>query len=125
MLLLQLIDGAHAVRIDLLRALGSTLSRAVRVDTEAGELDVVSVEDLVARTTALVYGGPRRGQRIDVKHALAFRRLLGLGRREQLPAVWNHHRQDVARTLEEGSRERPRSCSMRIQSWWSERNTPG
>src|SRR6476659_6893508 len=78
--LMQLVDEPRAIRIDLFRALGSTLSRAVTLDDETGELIVLSVEDLIARTTALVCGRLRRGQSVDVKHATAFTRLLGLGR---------------------------------------------
>ena len=93
--LLQLIDEPRAIRIDLFRALGSTLSRAATLDAETGPLDLVSVEDLVARTTALVCGTLRRGKSVDGKHATAFTRLLGLGRPEQLAAAWNDHGQEV------------------------------
>lgn len=103
--LLQLIDQPCAIRIDLFQALGSTLSRAVKLDGETGELSVLSVEDLVARTTALVCGRLRRGQSVDVKHATAFTRLFGLGQPEQLAAAWNDHRQQMAGTLDAASRE--------------------
>jgi hypothetical protein len=102
--LLQLVDQPRAIRIDLFQALGSTLSRAVKLD-ETGELDVLSVEDLVARTTAFVCGRLRRGQGVDVKHATALPRLFGLGRPEQLAAAWNDHRQQVPGTLDAASRE--------------------
>jgi hypothetical protein len=69
---------------------------------------VFSVEDLVARTTALVGGRLRRGQSVDVKHAAAFTRLLGLGRPDQLAAAWNDHRQQVPGTLGAASREAAR-----------------
>lgn len=59
--LMQLVDEPRAIRIDLFHALGSTLSRAVTLDDETGELKVLSVEDLVARTTVLVCGRLRRG----------------------------------------------------------------
>lgn len=103
--LLQLVDQPRAIRIDLFHTLGSTLSRAVKLHDETGELNVLSVEDLVARTTALVCGRLRRGQSVDVKHATAFTRLFGLGRPEQLAAAWNDHRQQVPGTLDEASRE--------------------
>lgn len=103
--LMQLVDEPRAIRIDLFHALGSTLSRSVTLDDETGELKVLSVEDLVARATALVCGRLRRGQSVDVKHATAFTRLLGLDRREQLEAAWNDHRQQVPGTLDAASRE--------------------
>jgi len=106
--LMQLVDERRAVRIDLFHALGSTLSRSVTLDDETGDLKVLSVEDLVARTTALVSGRLRRGQSIDVKHVTAFTRLFGLGRPEQLAVAWNDHRQQVPGTLDSASREAAR-----------------
>jgi hypothetical protein len=106
--LLQLVDQPRAIRVDLFHSFGSTLSRAVKLDDETGELSVLSVEDLIARTTALVCGRLRRGQSVDVKHATAFTRLFGLGQREQLAAAWNDHRQQVPGTLETASRETAR-----------------
>jgi hypothetical protein len=103
--LMQLVDEPRAIRIDLFHALGSTLSRAATLDDETGELRVLSVEDLIARTTALVCGRLRRGQSIDVKHVTAFTRLVGLGRPEQLAVAWNDHRQLVPGTLDSASRE--------------------
>ncbi len=106
--LVQLIDEPRALRIDLFRAFGSTLSRASRLDDETGTLDVLSVEDLRARTTALVCGRLRRGQRVDIKHATAFTRLLGLGRHDVLAAAWNDHRQHVPGTFDQATREAAR-----------------
>ena len=105
---MQLVDEPRAIRIDLFHALGSTLSRAVTLDDGTGELNVVSVEDMVARTTSLVCGRLRRGQSIDVKHATAFTRLSGLGRPEQLAVAWNDHRQQVPGSLDAASREAAR-----------------
>jgi hypothetical protein len=105
---MQLIDEARAIRIDLFRELGGTLSRACPLDDETGALDVLSVEDLAARTTALVCGRLRRGLTIDVNHATAFGRLRGLGNPATLEAAWNDHRQQVPGTLDEASREAAR-----------------
>lgn len=103
--LLQLVDRPRAIRIDMFCAFGDSLLRASRMADEVGDLDVLSVEDLVARTTALVCGRLRRGQTIDVKHVAAFRRLRGLGQPSVLDAAWNDHRQQVPGTLEDASRE--------------------
>lgn len=62
--LLQLIHEEQRIRVDLFAALGASLSRAHRLNAETGELDVLSIEDLVARTTALVGGHLRRGRAI-------------------------------------------------------------
>jgi hypothetical protein len=103
--LLQLIDEARAIRVDLFRALGATLERASALDHQTGVLAILSVEDLVARSTALVYGSLRRGKAIDRKHVTSFTRLLGLGRQEQLAAAWSDHRQGIPGTLDEAARE--------------------
>ena len=100
-ILLQLIDERTAVRVDLFRSFGNTLARA----SATGELDVLSVEDLVARTTALVCGSLRLGKKVDVKYATAFTRLLGVGRQKQLAVAWSDHRQAVPGTLDEATRE--------------------
>ena len=102
---MQLIDRPRAVRVDLFCALGDSLSRASKLTHQAGDLDVLLVEDLVARTTAFVCGRLRRGETIDVKHAVAFSRLRGLGQTQVLAAAWNDHRQQVPGTLEDASHE--------------------
>jgi hypothetical protein len=75
------------------------------LDNETGALTVLSVEDLVARTTALVCGALRQGRQIDVKHATAFDRLRGLGGEAELVVAWDEHRQDVPGTLDEAVEE--------------------
>jgi hypothetical protein len=111
--LLQLVHEPHAIRIDFFRAFGSTLTRAAPFDDHAGALHVLSVEDLVARTTALVCGRLQRGERVDVKHATAFARLRGLGRPERLAAAWNDHRQRLTGTLDDASRDAARLLAAR------------
>lgn len=103
--LLQLVDEARALRIDLFRTFGNTLSRVSTLDDETGALDVLSVEDLVARTTALVCGRLRRGRSVDVKHVTAFKQVRGLGRPERLSMAWADHCQDVPGTLDEATGE--------------------
>jgi hypothetical protein len=98
-LLLQLVDEATAVRVDLFRTFGDTLTRASALPDEAGGLPIVCIEDLRARTTAFVGGSLTRGQAIDAKHARAFTSLLGLGRQEQLAAAWNDPADRIVRTL--------------------------
>ena len=111
--LLQFVDPAHRLRIDVFRAFGATLARAHRLDAWTGPLDVVSVEDLVARTTALVCGRLRRGRTIDVKHATAYARLRGLGHAEMLAAAWVDHRQQVPGTFADAAREADALLSAR------------
>ncbi len=56
--LLQLIDPEQGLRIDLFRQFGSTLSRTVLLNG----LTVISLEDLVARTTSFILSHLRKGQ---------------------------------------------------------------
>lgn len=91
--LVQLIDREQALRIDLFRQFGATLTRAGVLNGVIGPLAVISLEDVVARTTSLVLGCLRRGLTIDAKHARAFRRLRGLGEPARLDVAWRDHRQ--------------------------------
>ncbi len=94
--------------MDLFAGFGTSLARAHPLNSETGELDVLSIEDLVARTTALVCGHLRRRQAIDVKHAMAFRRLRGFGDAAKLAAAWADHRPQVPGPLDEASQEAAR-----------------
>jgi hypothetical protein len=103
--LLQLIDRDHALRVDLFRAFGTTLSRAGVLDEQTGPLPVLAIEDLVARTTAHVCGRLRNGLEIDMKHVRAFLRLADFGLATQFGQAWQDHRQDVPGTLETATQE--------------------
>lgn len=103
--LLQVIDPECALRIDVFRAFGTTLSRACVLDEQTGPLSVLAVEDLVARTTAHVCARLRNGVEIGAKHVRAFMRLADLGRPKQRAEAWQDHRQDVPGTLEEATQE--------------------
>jgi len=96
--LVQLVDREHALRVDLFRAFGATLSRAVTLDSEAGPLRVVSLEDLVARTTAHA-ARVLDGRPLEAKHARSFARLQGLGDARRLEESWRDHSQDVRGAL--------------------------
>jgi hypothetical protein len=93
--LLQLIDPEQALRIDLFRQFGATLTRAERL----WGLTVISLEDLIARTTSLVLGHLRRGASIDPKHAHLFRRIAGLGDPFKMDAAWRDHGRSEAETF--------------------------
>jgi hypothetical protein len=99
--LLQLIDQEQWLRIDLFRQFGTTLSRAEIMEGPLGSLKVISLEDLVARTTSLVVGNLRRGSVIDRKHARSFLRLAGLGDPAKLEMAWGDHRQSEAASFSE------------------------
>ena len=101
-MLLQLIDRERALRIDLFRQFGATLTRVERLKGPTGPLTVISLEDLIARTTDLVVGCLRRGKPIDPKHARAFRRLAGLGDPGRIDAAWHDHRQSELESFQAG-----------------------
>lgn len=103
--LLQLIDQERRIRVDLFAALGKSLSRARPLASQTGEVNVLSIEDLVARTTALVCGRVTRRRVIDVKHVVALMRLRGFGDPPTLAKAWSDHRQQVSGSLEEASQE--------------------
>jgi hypothetical protein len=102
--LLQLVDEARALRIDLFLELGNTLARAVRCGEPTGELAVVSLEDLAARNTALICGRLGRGRTIDRKHVRAFRALRGIGQPDLLDAAWQDHRQGLPGSIDTAER---------------------
>lgn len=103
--LLQVIDRERALRVDLFRAFGATLSRADLLGEQTRPLPVVAIEDLVARTIAHVCGRLRKGLEIDAKYVRSVMRLTDLGRPMQPTEAWEDHRQDVPGTLAAATRE--------------------
>jgi hypothetical protein len=99
--LLQLIDPEQSLRLDFFRQFGATLARTERLHG----LTVISLEDLIARTTSLVLGHLRKGHAIDVKHARAFRRLSGLGDPAKMDAAWRDHRQSERESFCDAERD--------------------
>lgn len=102
--LLQLIDESLALRIDVFRAFGRSLSRATSL-TSTLPLPVLAVEDLMARATAIVYGHLQRRRPLDPKHVSAMRDLAGLGSGDALNAAWEEHRQGLPGSFDAALRE--------------------
>jgi hypothetical protein len=92
--MLQLIDPDPALRIDVFRACGQTMNRAVDLDLPFGRLRLVSLEDLVARAARLLLdlagGGP-----VVSKHARDYLRFVELADPAAMEAVWQDHRKPV------------------------------
>jgi hypothetical protein len=80
--LLQLIDGDNALRIDVFRACGQTMSRAV---------PMVSLEDLVARAARLLLD-LADGAAVASKHARDYLRFVESVDPAAMEAVWRDHR---------------------------------
>jgi hypothetical protein len=89
--MLQFIDPDDAVRIDVFRAYGGTMSRTSPLDLPSGTIQIVSIEDLIANaarlTLDLVDGTP-----VAHKYAKDFLRLLELVNPAQVETAWQDHR---------------------------------
>jgi hypothetical protein len=68
--LLQFIDADTRMRIDLFRASGAIMNRNICVNLPSGPIQIVSVEDLAARTAKLVLDLAEG--HLKPKHALTF-----------------------------------------------------
>jgi hypothetical protein len=77
----------------------------VTLDHRPEAVPVVCLEDLVARTTALVCGRLSRGLPLDPKHADHFLALRGLGDSRRLAEAWSAHRQQVSGMFADADRE--------------------
>jgi hypothetical protein len=99
--MLQFVDPDTALRIDLFRACGATRTRTVRLDLPSGAIQLVSLEDLAARTARFVLG-LAEGIPVLSKHARDFLRLIDLVEPAEVEAVWQDHRKpDHPLTFEE------------------------
>jgi len=101
-LLVQLVDPDRALRIDLFRAFGASMSRANALhDLLAPLTRVLSLEDLAARYTSYVYGHVRDGRPVEGKHAQSFLRLASLDtfRNDELETAWHDHRQGLTESF--------------------------
>ena len=89
--MLQFIDPDSALRIDVFRAYGATMDRTSRLDFASATVQLISLEDLVAREARLTLD---LAQRIPVpsKHARDFLRLVELVDPADVETAWQDHR---------------------------------
>ncbi len=85
--MLQVIDPDAALRIDVFRSCGETMSRTVAVDT----MQLVSLEDLVARAARLLLD-LAAGVPVPSKHARDYLRFLKLAGAAAKESAWQDHR---------------------------------
>jgi len=85
--MLQLIDPDAALRIDVFRSCGETMRRTVEVDT----MQLVSLEDLVARAARLLLN-LAAGVPVSSKHARDYLRFVNLAAAATMEAAWQDHR---------------------------------
>jgi len=127
-LLVQMIDPEHRLRVDVFRAYGKSLSRSQRLDSETGDLNVLALEDLRARSIAQICTPLESGRSTDIKFESVFRRLFGHGQELLLTEAWNDHRQFTPGTVADASKraftlllERPH---LLVQEEYSSRFIP-
>jgi hypothetical protein len=89
--MLQAIDADTALRIDVFRAYGATMKRTSLLDFPGGPIQLVSPEDLVARTARLALD-LAEGAFVPTKHAVDFTRLVVLVDSSKVENIWPDHR---------------------------------
>ena len=89
--IMQLIDADTSLRVDVFRADGGIMGRAISVDIPSGPLQVISVEDVVAHTARLLLDFDA-GVPIPAKHVGDYLRLEELVKSPNMETVWQDHR---------------------------------
>ena len=89
--LLQAVNPQTKVRVDVFRAYGDIVSRAVPVELYGSEMPVISGEDVAARCARLCIG-LATGEQVPAKRARDFLRLLRLTSRSKIEPIWQEHR---------------------------------
>jgi len=89
--MLQGVDPATSVRVDVFRAYGAEMERAQPFHVFDLALRVVAFEDLVARHARLCCG-LLRGEALAPKFARDFLRMVDVARPESIEPVWREHR---------------------------------
>jgi hypothetical protein len=106
-IILQMIDPGAALRIDVFRACGLTTSRVVRMDLPLGAVQLVSLEDLIARAARLLLD-VADGVPVASKHARDYLRFVGLVDPDAMETAWQDHRKPAhPRSFEEVRRTLP------------------
>lgn len=89
--MLQAIDRESALRIDVFRVYGAAMSRTSNLDLSTGTIQLISLEDLVARAARLALD-LAAGVPTPSKHVTDFQRLAELVDPAEMETVWCDHR---------------------------------
>jgi hypothetical protein len=89
--MMQLIDADTSLRVDVFRANGGIMSRAISVDVPSGPLRVISVEDVLAHEARLLLD-LNASVPVAAKHADDYLRLGELVKSSDMEAAWQDHR---------------------------------
>lgn len=90
-IILQFIDAGTGLRIDVFRACGDTLRRAVTAEFPSGPMPIASAADLLARAARLLLG-LADGVAVAAKHASDYLRLVEIVDPAEMEVVWPDHR---------------------------------
>jgi hypothetical protein len=92
--MLQFVDADSALRIDLFRAYGTIMSRTIRTNLPSGQIQLISLEDTVARAARLVLD---LSEHLPVasKHANDYLRLADLVDPSDVEVAWRDHRRPM------------------------------
>jgi len=89
--MMQLVDADTSLRVDVFRADGGIVSRAISVDVPSGPLRVISVEDALAHEARLLLDLDA-GVPVPAKHAADCLRLAELVKSSNMETAWQDHR---------------------------------
>jgi hypothetical protein len=89
--MMQLVDADTSLRVDVFRADGGIMSRAISVDGPSGPLRVISVEDVVAYEARLLLDLDASVP-VPAKHADDYLRLAELVKSSNMETAWQDHR---------------------------------
>jgi hypothetical protein len=89
--MMQLVDAETSLRVDVFRADGGIMSRAISVDVPSGPLRVISVEDVVAHEARLLLDLDESVP-VAAKHADDYLRLAELVKSSNMETAWQGHR---------------------------------
>ena len=90
-MILQLVDTETAVRIDLFGAKGAIMTRTLFLEFLSRSIQLISVEDMLARTARLLLD-LLAGVQVPAKHASDFLRLANLVQSSEVEVAWQDHR---------------------------------
>jgi hypothetical protein len=89
--MMQLVDADTSLRVDVFRADGGIMSRAISVEFPSGPLRVISVEDVVAHEARLLLDLAACVP-VPAKHADDYVRLAELVKSSNMETAWQDHR---------------------------------
>jgi hypothetical protein len=89
--MMQFVDPNGRLRIDVFRAYGATMNRTLPLELPFGTMQLISLEDLLARTVRLLLD-LAAGIALPAKHARDFWRLAKVVEPGKVEAAWQDHR---------------------------------